>query len=59
MKRKALVVAQDMGSGGKPLDCRAFPITLIESLAMSESMGVGSGGLYLLGKAQAATLRWW
>lgn len=42
MKRKALAVAQDIGSGDKPLDCRVFPITLIESLAMSESMGVGS-----------------
>lgn len=58
MKRKALAVAQDIGSSDKPLDYRVFPITLIESLAMSESMGVGNGGLDLLGKAQAATLRW-
>lgn len=36
MKRKVLAVAQDIGSGDKPLDCRVFPITLIESLAMSE-----------------------
>lgn len=59
MKKKALAVAQDMGSGDKPLDCRVFPITLVESLTMSESMGVGSGGLDFPGKAQAATLRWW
>lgn len=57
--KKALAVAQDIGSGDKPLDCRVFPTTLIESLAISKSMGVGNGGLDLLVKAQAATLRWW